>query len=174
MDALPQFIVPFSGLGDGVHEFDFQIDKSFFAVFEASPIAEGAVNLHLIFDKRSDMMLLTFEIFGTVHTICDRCLEAFNLPIDDNQSLIFKFSEEESNDPEIVNLPQGTKSMNVAEYIYEFIILAIPMIKVHDLADEDCDEEMLNYLEEPIDDGDEEAEKTENPIWGALKNIKLN
>jgi len=174
MDALPQFTLPFSGLGDGVHEFDFQADANFFAAFEASPIAEGNVTIHLIFDKRPDLMVMTYEISGTVHAVCDRCLEPFNLPIDDAPSLIFKLSDEENNDPEVVHIPKGSKSLNIAEYIYEFIVLAMPMIKTHELADEDCDEEMMRYLEEPEVDEKEEESNTENPIWGALKDIKLN
>ncbi|MFT4972718.1 MAG: hypothetical protein ACI9JY_001924 [Saprospiraceae bacterium] len=172
MDALPQFFIPFSGLGDGVHEFDFQVDTTFFAAFEASPIKTGEIKNHLIFDKRSDMMVLTFENKGTVLTTCDRCLEEFSLPIDDAQSLIFKFSDEVSNDPDVVNLEKGTKTLNVAEYIYEFIILAIPMIKTHDSADEDCDEEMLNYLD-PIED-EETKDEPESQIWGALKKFNNN
>lgn len=172
MDTLPEFSIPFSGLGDGVHEFDFQIDAKFFAAFEASPVQEGMLTNHLIFDKQSDMMVLTFESNGTIHTICDRCLGDFDLPIEDKQSLIFKFSDEPSDDPDVVNLPKGTKTLNVAEYIYEFIVLAIPMIKTHDLADEDCDEEMLDYLD-PIED-DEPQDEPENPIWGALKNFNKN
>jgi uncharacterized metal-binding protein YceD (DUF177 family) len=172
MDALPQFSIPFSGLGDGVHEFDFQVDTSFFTAFEASPIKTAAIKNHLIFDKRSDMMVLTFENKGTINTTCDRCLEEFDLPIDDTQSLIFKFSDDVSDNPDVVHLEKGTKTLNVAEYIYEFIILAIPMIKTHDLADEDCDEEMLDYLD-PIED-ENTNDEPENPIWGALKNFNKN
>lgn len=174
MDALPQFSIPFSGLADGVHEFDFQVDKKFFAAFEASPIKDATFTNHLIFDKRADMMVLTFENKGATNVTCDRCLEEFDLPIDDAQSLIFKFSEDLiSNDPDVVHLPPGTKTLNVAEYIYEFIILAIPMIKTHDLADEDCDEEMLNYLDS-IEEEEDKKDEPENPIWGTLKNFKSN
>lgn len=172
MDALPQFSIPFSGLGDGVHEFDFQVDTSFFVAFEASPIKNADIKNHLIFDKRSDMMVLTFENKGTMHTTCDRCLEEFDLPINDAQSLIFKFSDEVSDNPDVVHLEKGIKTLNVAEYIYEFIILAIPMIKTHDLANKDCNKEMLDYLN-PIKDDDKEDEP-ENPIWGALKDFKSN
>jgi len=173
MDTLPQFSIPFSGLADGVHEFDFQVDTKFFAAFEASPIKDAAIQNHLIFDKRADMMVLTFENRGTINTTCDRCLEEFDLPIDDTQSLIFKFSDDANNDPDVVHLPKGTKTLNAAEYIYEFIILAIPMIKTHDLADEDCDEEMLNYLD-PIEEEEDKKDEPENPIWGALKNFNNN
>ena len=172
MDALLEFSIPFFGLGDGVHEFDFQIDNDFFAAFEASPIQTGQIHSHTTLDKRPDMMVLTFENKGTVRTSCDRCLEDFDLPIENTDSLIVKFSDEPSDDPDVVHLPKGTKSINVAEYIYEFIVLAIPMIKTHDLADEDCDEEMLNYLD--IQEEEAEDNEPENPIWGALKNFNKN
>ena len=174
MDALPEFSIPFSGFGDGVHEFDFQVDRTFFATFEDSPIEEGEFTNHLIFEKSPGMLVLTFTNKGSIQTTCDRCLEEFTLSIDDTQSLIFKFSEEESDDPDVVHLPIGTKTLNVAEYIYEFIVLAIPMIKTHDLADEDCDEEMLSFLDAPIDDEPDAEDEPENSIWGTLKNFNKN
>ena len=174
MGTLPQFILPFSGLGDGVHEFDFQVDASFFAEFEASPIAEGDVKVHVIFDKRPDLMVIQFNLAGTVHAICDRCLEPFSLPIEDDSSLIFKFAEGESDDPDVVHIPKGTKSLHLAKHIYEFIVLAMPMIKTHELAGEECDPEMLKYLEEPVDTEEDDDDAGENPIWGALKDFKTN
>ena len=170
MDTLSPYVIPLSGLQVGVHEFDFQVDSNFFKAFEASPIQNGQIDVHIVSDKRHDLMSVVFDLFGTVETTCDRCLGNFNLAIDDVSDLIFKYGSEESVDPNVVNIPKGSKTLNIAKYIYEFIVLAIPMIKTHDLVEEACDDKMLNYLS-----GEEQEDKpAENPIWGALKDFKEN
>ncbi|RQH21125.1 hypothetical protein D5R40_31635 [Okeania hirsuta] len=55
--------------------------------------------------------------------------------------------------------------MDVSKYVYEFICLAIPMIKTYDCQAEDerpCDDKMLGYLETQ-----NEEEQQDNPIWDA-------
>lgn len=169
MDALVQFNIPVSGLGDGVHSFDFQIDSSFFEHFEKSPIQEGQFTVKAYFDKRPDLYVLSFDISGSFKTTCDRCLEDLNLPIKSSESLMVKFDETEHEEADIVYIIQGAKNFNIAKYIYEFILLAIPMIKTHELADLDCDEEMTKFLE--IEET-EEPDASENSIWAALKDFK--
>ncbi len=171
MDALAQFNIPVSGLGDGVHSFDFQIDNSFFKHFESSPVKEGQFDVKVLFDKRPDLYVLNFDLKGNITTTCDRCLDEFNLPVNSVQDLMVKFDETEHEEADIVYIIRGSKHFNVAKYIYEFMLLAIPIIKTHDLAGENCNEDMTKYLE---NGAEESIEKTENPVWDALKDFKNN
>lgn len=61
MDALIQFSIPVKGLGNGIHEYRFHIDKSFFDQFEHSPIQDGSFEVNFIFDKRPEMFDLHFD-----------------------------------------------------------------------------------------------------------------
>lgn len=174
MDALIQYSIPVKGLHNGMHQFDFQIDRAFFQNFEASPIEDGRIDLVLYFDKRPDLLVLQFVFRGFVKTECDRCLAAIDLPLQGDQTLMVKYSmEEEPEEAEVVYISPETQVLNVAKYIYEFICLAMPLIKVYDCENDEnrvCNEEMLRYLnQEP--EAEEEAESG-NPIWDELK--KLN
>lgn len=169
MEALNEFTIPIEGLSEGIHFFDFQIDKRFFDHFENSLIKDGKFDMKLHFDKRPDMLVLTFEFSGTFKTDCDRCLEGINLPVIDSQQLIVKYSDQVKED-EIIYIPRSTTLLNVAKYAYESIGLSIPITKVCDnMENPPCNDNMLDYLEKEDND-----ENTENPIWEALKNFKKN
>jgi uncharacterized metal-binding protein YceD (DUF177 family) len=103
-----------------------------------------------------------------VKAICDRCLEAFDLPIEDTQVLLVKFDEKEWEDAEVVYILKETPKLNVARYIYEFVSLAVPLTKTHDEAGEECDPEMLKFLTKQDEDAPDEP-PTSGPLWDALK-----
>jgi uncharacterized metal-binding protein YceD (DUF177 family) len=169
MDILEHFTIPVSGLHNGTHEYDFSIDSSFFQCFPESPIKDGDVAVHFVFDKQSDMYTMTFELEGTVKTACDRCLEEFDLPIEADEMLLVKFDEKEWEDADIIYILRDTPRLNVARYIYEFINLAVPIAKTHDDADEECDPEMLKFLK--LEESEDEASSSTS-IWDALKGLQ--
>ena len=174
MDGLIEYTIPIKGLGNGTHVFQFEVDRQFFQQFEQSPVEDGNLKVKLTFEKRPELYELTFAFAGSVLTDCDRCLEAIHLPISDEQQLIVKFSSEEDmeEEAEVIYISPEAKQLNVARYIYEFICLAIPMIKVYDCQREEvppCNPAMLKYLEA----SEEEAPKSENPIWDQLKDLNL-
>ena len=180
MDPLITYSIPVKGLHNGIHQFEFQIDRLFFENFEHSPIAESDVQLKLEFDKRSDMYVLQFELEGTVRTQCDRCAADIDLPVSDSQRLLVKFSlEEEPEEAEVIFINPEAQQLNVAKYIYEFVCLAVPLFKVYDCENDDprpCNEEALRYLSNGGQTGEEaeEEEKEANPIWDELKKLSNN
>ena len=170
MDALAHFTIPVSGLHNGPHEYRFNIDGAFFQCFPESPVKEGDVSVELLFDKQPDIYTMAFELEGTVKVACDRCLEEFDLPIEASQVLLAKFDEKEWEDADIIYILKEATQMNVARYIYEYIILAVPMVKTHDEADQNCDPEMLKFLQQS-EEGDESPDAS-LPIWDALKGLQ--
>jgi hypothetical protein len=63
---------------------------------------------------------------------------------------------------------------NVAQLIYEFVLLSIPPRKVYDCEAEEtrpCDMKALELLE--AQEASESDDQTENPFKEALKNIDL-
>ena len=98
MKRLVEFTLPIKGLKNGVHEYEFHIERTFFSEFEASPITEGGVDVHMVLDRHSDMLVFEFEIEGTVRAECDRCLAEIDLPIESFPQLLVKFSEDHHAD----------------------------------------------------------------------------
>ena len=177
MKALKQFSIPFTGLKLGKHQFDFEIDKSFFDAFEYSLVKDGALKIDLELDKQETMLILYFHIVGTIKLNCDKCLAEFGQPIEINERQIVKFAEDEleSDDLEIIVLNRKESEIDVSEMIYEFINVAIPYINNCEQAGtgQKCDPEMIATLEKlATGSAENEEEKSDDPRWEALKKLK--
>lgn len=175
MNPLIPYSIPVKGLRNGTHSFAFHIDRAFFSQFEDTPVIEGKVDVTLVLDKRPDMFVLDFDFAGTVQTDCDRCLAQIDLPVADTQRLLVKFSEEEVvEEADVIYVHPEIQQFNVATYIYEYIILAMPIIRVYDCRNEvnrPCNEEMLQYIQQ----SEAQEEETErNPAWDELKKLNKN
>lgn len=171
MKTLNPYSIQFSGLKPGRHEFDYEIDRKFFESIEYSEIADGKIHVDLALEKHSNMLVLNFVLKGDVKVPCDRCGEDFLLPVNDRQRLIVKFGEQNAEETEeVIVLSRNESEINVAHTIYEYIILALPIKRVH--PEGQCDEETLKRLENL--EAQEEKDKTTDPRWDGLKNITLN
>lgn len=179
MDPLIQYSLPVKGLRPGTHQFDFHIESEFFSQFEDSPVSDGNINLTLVFDKRPNLFVLQFDFAGTIKAECDRCLEMIDLPVADSQQLLVKFSEEqEAEDADVIYIHPETQHFNVATYIYEYVILAMPIRKVYDCENDknaQCNQEMLKYIRQEVDELPPVAEEkpSSNPLWDQLKNLNV-
>ena len=123
-------------------------------------------------------MLLRFEIGGTLEVICDRCNSNLPLELWDEFNITLKMVEEpglmngQDDDPDMYYIAQGDSHVDVANWIYEFINLTIPMQKTCDFEKMDgpyCNAAALDLLKkmEP-----EKTEIKENPIWKGLEKFK--
>ena len=169
-----------------MYEYDLRVDRSFFAEFAESPIQNAIVDLHLIVDKQSREMVVDCDFSGTVATACDRCLADIDLPIADRRQLIVKFAAEADqpvDEGDIVYLHPDTSDFNLAPFVYEMIVLAVPMIRVYDCRagapPYPCDEDLLNRIDgsyASIDDAPQaSAEDQAKPSpWDILKDLNKN
>lgn len=177
MRALKQFSIPFTGLKIGKHQFNFDIDNSFFDAYEYSLVKKGSLKAEVELDKQETMLILQFRIEGTIVLDCDKCLAEFNSPISVRERQIVKFAEDEleSDDLEIIMLNKKESEINVADLIYEFITVSVPYIKICEQNGDgqQCDQEMIARLESLAIGSREEEEKIdEDPRWAALKKLK--
>mgnify|MGYP000527765296 CR=1 FL=1 len=175
MDILKTFKILIQGLTIGVHQFEFEVKRSFFDSFENSAIKDGNIDVKLHFDKRYSMFVLDFEVEGTVKEECDRCSEEIDLQINGEQQFIIKFSEEEREEIDDVSYINPLASeLNVAKYISEVVHLNVPIRKVKSECDEipsNCEFDILSELNKNIATNDEEAEKPTS-IWDELNKLK--
>jgi uncharacterized protein len=168
------YTIPLGGLKEGRHIIDFEIDKEFFELFEESEVKEGSLIANIVMDKRSSHLDLAIRISGNVRICCDRCLEMFFHPVVCENRLLVKFGKTiEDIDPDILSLPVGENELDMQQNIYEFILLALPIKRVHPNDKNGnctCDPEMLKKLDELIVEEDEEAD----PRWNELKKLMNN
>jgi len=175
LKPLKQFSIPFTGLKLGVHHFDYELDDRFFNAFEYSLIKSGNLKVDLELEKQETMLLLKFKVMGTVNLDCDKCLSEFAYPVNLYERQIVKFAEDEleSDDEEIITLSRKDTEIDISAPLYEMINVAVPYIKNCEQADKDCDQEMIDRLEQlSIDKQAEENEQTSDPRWEALNKLK--
>lgn len=174
MKRIDDYIIPYYGLSEGIHEYDFVAENWFFEHFNNPDIKGGNVRVEIKLDKKPGFMEMDFFIAGFLEVICDRCLEKFNFNIKTEPKLFFRFGEvaEEQDDNVVVLSPDQTR-INISQYIYEFSALSLPVQKFHE-NDKDgkpgCNAEMLKKLEEYQF---KEEDKTD-PRWDALLKLKNN
>jgi len=166
-----EYDIPYAGMALGTHRFNFKIGDSFFNDIEYSEIEQGDVIANVELLKESNMLVLQFSFQGSVKLMCDRCLEKYNQNVKGSFKLIVKFGEEEEElSDELVTIPADSSSFNVTHYLYEYIVLLLPLKHVHP-DDKDgnhtCNTDMLNRL-------DKYSEEKSDPRWAALKDIKLD
>jgi uncharacterized protein len=172
-----QFVIQFSGLSLGSHLFELEVNSKFFEQFESSEIQKGNIKIKLELVKQSSMLILNFQLAGSVNSACDRCNEDFDLPINAEDKLIVKFgnTEEESENDDIITLAPNENELDISQLVYEYIVLALPIRRVHsdnDKGESGCNKNTLAKLNSILLEK-EKKEKTD-PRWAALKNIKLN
>jgi hypothetical protein len=132
MNPLDEFTVPFGGLSQGVHRYEFEAGPSFFKAI-ASPLYEtGDVQVVVTLDKQSAMLVLGFEAVGTLKVSCDRCTADATIPLTGkaNRFLVVKFGDPDA-DPgteEIMVLPHSESHLNLAQPTFEFIHSLVPNV----------------------------------------------
>ena len=173
MEKKNEFLIPVSGLALGSHSFEYEIGNDFFAGMDYSEVQQGKVSVKLDIDRQETMLTLHFDLQGSVRVPCDRCADEFDQPIESQQDFFLKLGTEnaqESDDVAVVS-PE-LNEYDIAPLVYEYIILAIPMHRVH--PEGQCNPEVLAMLNQEVVEEEEEASDTVDPRWAALKDIKLD
>lgn len=174
MKELKTFDIPFVGLKEGKHEFEYQIDNTFFDAFEYDEFAGADLQVKLDFVKKATLLELTFTSEGTVNVPCDVSGEPFNLEVQGALSLIVKFGEGyDDGNEEIMYIPHSAHKVNVAHSIFEMLVLSIPAKRVRPGIEDgsiqsEAQERLKTYQVK------EKKEDTTDPRWGKLKDLLID
>jgi uncharacterized metal-binding protein YceD (DUF177 family) len=170
-----KYQIVYQGLSEGLHEFNFNINNSFFENIEYSEIEKGELKTEVLLNKKSTFLELDIKMEGFVELICDRCLGEYKQKIKFKGKLYVKFSESEGDlDDDVICLSPSDHELDIAHYLYESIRLSIPLKRVHPykMGKSTCDPEMIkNIYNLNIE---ESAEDEIDPRWNDLKNLMDN
>ncbi len=174
-----EFDIAFVGLKPGFHHFEYQVDDKFFADYKETDFENCYATVKVTLEKNTSFMMLKFEIGGNVTVICDRC--GNNLPIElwDEFNLVIKQVEnpEEMNeteeDPDIFYISRNESHLHMADWIYEFVMLSIPMQRMcseAEIGGPQCNKEILAMLKK-MNSGTVE---NNHPLEKGLEKFKKN
>jgi uncharacterized metal-binding protein YceD (DUF177 family) len=173
---LKEFDISFTGLKQGKHEFEFVLDDTFFEWFDYNEFKNVAIVVKAVLLKNTTTMELNMKSEGSVRVDCDLSSEPFDMQVNGGLDLLIKFGESfNDEDDELLILPHGEFQFNIAQYIYEMVVLGAPQKRVHpDVISGKLKSTVLSRLEELSPKGPVE-EKPDNedgdPRWDALKKL---
>ncbi len=172
--------------------YEFVLDNLYFSHIDAPEIQKGKVNVALTVKRTSRAFELNFQTDGVVWVPCDRCLDEMELPVSSTDKLMVKFGQTYAEEGDnLIIIPEEEGEINVAWFIYEFVVLTIPMKHVH--APGKCNKAMTSKLNKHLrtnsndEDGEEstyepeadvvveeDTEEQIDPRWNELKKILDN
>jgi uncharacterized metal-binding protein YceD (DUF177 family) len=184
MKSTNEYLIPFIGLKLGKHQFEFFINKKFFDQFSFDEFESCDIKADVMLEKKATMLEISFKHKGTVNVPCDLTGEQFDLAIKGAIKLVVQFGEEFNNDnDELLILPHGEHQIDLAQYLYEMIVLSIPQKRVHPgVKDGTLQTEVLIKLNElQVKDPrasekskklkEEKKEEEVDPRWDKLKQL---
>jgi uncharacterized protein len=173
--GLKAFGVNIIGLSNKTHQIHYEFGDEFFAAYGTGLISKGHFNADVTLDKHETFIEATFKVTGHTNVICDRSLDPFDYPVDFKKKIVFKYgdTDEELSD-EIVMIHRDTDTLELGQYIYEFIGLEIPIKKLHPRYQQESDDDEAGKI---IYTSGENTNDTENggdidPRWEKLKKLK--
>lgn len=175
MKPLKEYKIPFVGLKLGEHNFEYDIDKTFFDYFEYEDFGQVNATVDLLLTKKTTLLELDFTISGHVNVNCDITNEPYDQPITGNYTVVVKFGDEYNDENEdILIIPHGDHEVDISQYVYEFTILSVPIKRIHPgVSDGTLKSDILNKLEElrPKTEDDKNPSDEIDPRWESLKKL---
>lgn len=168
-----KYTIQFKGLKDGFHLFEFDLNNKFFEFFNNQDVERGKLTARVNLERKPTLLELEVKIKGTVNVLCDRCLDFFDFPISYSGKLYVKFTNDAYSleDPDVICLDPEDYQVDLAQYLYESVILSLPYKKVHPDVKKgaaSCNPEMLEKLNKILIKENKETD----PRWDKLKDLK--
>lgn len=172
-----KYNIEFKGLAEGLHDFRFDVDDSFFTHFEETLVEQGDVKVKVRLEKRSAFIKLHLKLKGFLVLTCDRCLEEYRQKVKNETEVFVKFGEKEFDEGEnVIWILPEEHQINLAQIMYEYISLSIPLRHVHPKGEtgiRECNPAMIEKLKKHLQPDHKEQPQVD-PRWEALKNLANN
>ncbi len=175
MSERDEYSINFLGITEGKHQFNFNVNKDLFVLYEEDSIEDADINVVVDLEKSVRHLSINFKIKGRISTICDRCLDTLKLNIDYSPHLHINFGDYTSDLSDIydvMTLSRSEEKLDLSKHLYDYIMLNIPIQKVHSEDNgSECNPEMLEQIER-YEIGNNNIEETEiDPRWEKLKQL---
>ena len=146
--------------------------RSFFVSHDYSDFNSCHIKVKIELLKKTTVLELHMIGSGLANINCTLSNEPFDFEVNSKMKLLLKFGDkyDDSND-ELIILPHGSHTVELDQFLYEMIVLSMPIRNVHPgIDDGSLKSDILNRLK----DFDINKEKSSNfdPRWDKLKKLK--
>jgi len=173
-----EYEIAFVGLKPGLHEFHYEVGEKFFKDYQQADFTDCSAIVKLTLEKNTSFLILKFEVGGKVDVMCDRCGNNLKMELWDEFNMVVKLVEnpDEMNateeDPDIYYISRTESYLHIADWIYEFVSLSIPMQRRCDdeeMGGPQCNKEVLEVLKKM-----EASNNENNPLSKGLEKFRNN
>ena len=173
------FEIAWQGLKLGEHELIFDLDDKFLMwKYPETEYKQLNVQIKVTFDKQVNFFMFHFNIAGSLIVPCDRCGEEFELSLWDEFDLLVKLNDVEDEDQieeeaDVVFISRSETVLDISDWLYEFLMLSIPLQKIHPQdakGNDTCNPDVLAFLKQSAEALEQE---NKNTIWKGLDSIKI-
>jgi uncharacterized metal-binding protein YceD (DUF177 family) len=173
------FEIAWQGLKLGEHELIFDLDDKFLIwKYPETEYKQLNVQIKVTFDKQVNFFMFHFNIDGSLVVPCDRCGEEFELSLWDEFDLLVKLNDVEDEDQieeeaDVVFISRSETVLDISDWLYEFLMLSIPLQKIHPQdakGNDTCNPDVLAFLKQSAEALEQE---NKNTIWKGLDSIKI-
>ena len=174
------FEIAWQGLKLGEHELIFDLDDKFLIwKYPETEYKQLNVQIKVTFDKQVNFFMFHFNIDGSLVVPCDRCGEEFELSLWDEFDLLVKLNDVEDEDQieeeaDVVFISRSETVLDISDWLYEFLMLSIPLQKIHSQdakGNDTCNPDVLAFLKQSAEALEQE---NKNTIWKGLDSIKID
>jgi uncharacterized metal-binding protein YceD (DUF177 family) len=183
---LTECIIPISSLKNGDYNFRFNLTGELFTDNQFIDIHSADFITDINFTKNSSITMLHFKVEGNINITCDRCGDDFNMLLALERQLILKTnSREHQEEDDMVSLSGDEHSFDAAPYIYQYVVLSLPMQRIHpdiEKGESGCNSEAMEKLkhihveksndEKYVLNSNMHYSREEKPLKTKLKNNK--
>jgi uncharacterized protein len=168
------YSIPLAGLKETRYTYEFEIGDDFFQGFEATEIKRGRLKAVVVLQKCSTHVELDIMIDGQAEVTCDRCLEELYIPVSCRNRLIVRQGREwDDSDPDMITMPLDEHDIDLSQFFYEYIHLALPLKRIHPDDSEGhstCNPEMIRKLGDHLIS----VKEHHDPRWDELEKLTRN
>ena len=172
MCDLERFKIDLKALTEDETPLDYELDDQYFNALEGAQLQGGSLHVSGSIRKAVGFFELQLHSTGIVRVPCDRCLELMDQPIEADLHLIVKLGTSNTEEDDTITIDEGEGILDTSWYLYESIVLAVPIQHVHQPGD--CNDAMMRVLNEHSAARSSDADAQEiDPRWEALKSLKF-
>ena len=168
------FKIKLGAINGGENYFLFEIKDQFFEEFTLSDVEHANITATAFLDKDGDRLALILTIDGKINKLlCDICTDEISVNINAETDVIIKVTDEYlTSTDEIFYIKKSENQIDLKQLIFEMIILNLPNRRQHPLdenGESTCNKEMVDLVNKYT----EVKEKSSDPRWDALKDLKI-
>ncbi len=165
--ASKRYFLDLKKIDEGNFSLEMLLDDDFLREENKFEITGGDVSVFIKGKRTEDNFHISFELEGELDTLCNRCLTALIVEINDSFEIKATLHDGPTtiDEEDLYKVSRTESILFLDDLLREFTILCLPLAKTHPQGE--CSENVESFFRS-------QEVKNEDPRWDMLKEIPLD